>query len=113
MLERDAFIVIPKEPYIQWAASIDSDSPAAAKDIIGERTIYLVTNDILNVNVPSLIEDYYSRIFVQELESWSTDESTWPRSRDRETFDRWFDVVHASSVFDMSKGRIYMIDADF
>lgn len=113
ILERDAFIVTPKEPYIQWAASIDSDSAAAAKGIIWERTIYLVSSDILDVDAPPLLEDYYERIFAQELEAWSTDEATWPKLRDRGTFDQWFDVVEATSVFDLSKGRIYMGGPDF
>jgi hypothetical protein len=110
MLERDAFIVTPKEPYIQWAGSIDAEASVSAKELIGQQTIYLASNDILDVNAPPLIEDYFERIFVQELEAWSTDESTWPQVRDRETFDRWFDVTESTAVFDMSKERIYLGD---
>jgi hypothetical protein len=113
MVNRAAFIITPKEPYIEWAGSIDADSAAAVKGIVGEHTIYLASDDIIDGSDPPLIEDHFSRIFDQELEAWSLDESTWPKRRDRETFERWFDVVLVSSVFDLSKGRISAVDADF
>jgi hypothetical protein len=113
MVNRAAFIITPKEPHIEWAGSIDADSAAAVKGIVGERTIYLASDDIIDGSDPPLIEDHFSRIFDQELEAWHLDESTWPKRRDRETFERWFDVVFVSSVFDLSKGRISAADADF
>jgi len=113
MLNRAAFIVTPREPYIQWAGGIDAESSAAAKDIAGEHTIYLASDDMIDGSDPPLIEDHFDRIFDQELESWSMDESTWPKRRDYATFKQWFDVVLSSSVFDLSKGRISAIDADF
>ncbi|MCP3888985.1 MAG: hypothetical protein GY702_08955 [Desulfobulbaceae bacterium] len=27
-----------------------------------------------------------------EIEDWYTDESLWPKNRDRKLFDEWFDV---------------------
>jgi hypothetical protein len=55
MLERDAFIVTPKEPFTQWAGSIDAEASVSAKELIGQQTIYLASNDILDVNAPPLI----------------------------------------------------------
>jgi hypothetical protein len=105
-LNRSAFVVRPKEPYLQWAAGIDADSAEAAEVLRGQASVYLVPRDPLDREETAPLADYFSEIFRIELEAWSLDEGQWPATRDLETFRRWFDVVGESIVVDLAGGRL-------
>jgi hypothetical protein len=105
-LNRAAFIVTPKEPYLRWAASLGEDAPEAAKDLANEVAVYLVPEISTGEGETPPLEDYFEEIFQIELEAWSTDESKWPALRDFKTFMDWFDVQGESIVVDLGTDEI-------
>jgi hypothetical protein len=104
-LNRSAFVAIPKEPYLRWAAGLDEDALEAAKGLAGGVSVYLVPEHPTGEETPP-IDDYYARIFETELDAWSQDESEWPLTRDLVTFLAWFEVRGESIVVDLAEGQI-------
>ena len=106
-VKRTAVIVIPKQPYIDWANSMDDvkidDHPSP------EHTIYLcLVEDITDyvVDAVEMIKPHFEFIFEEELNSWHRLESDWPRNRDLATFLEWFEIQIHSLVIDLPRGRL-------
>ena len=87
ILNRAAFVVTPKEPYLRWAASLGEDAPEQAQDLANEVAVYLVPEISTGEGETPPLGGYFEKIFEIELEAWSTDESGWPALRDLKTFD--------------------------
>lgn len=105
-LNRSALIVLPKEPYLQWASELDEDSTQLAEDLRGRCSVYLVAPDPRDEQESAPIERYYKRIFEMELEAWHLDMDDWPASRDYRTFQQWFKVQALSIVVDLAAGPL-------
>jgi hypothetical protein len=100
-VNRAAFIVRPKGPYLRWAASLEDEAPAAAETLRDRVSVYLVPEDPTGQEETAPLADYFETIFTYELEAWSLDEDLWPRERDLATFHRWFAVVGESVIVDL------------
>ena len=98
MLNRAALIVRPKQPYLDWAVSVDDSG--IVPDGSGERTVYLVPGYEDDEEAKRLLELIYADIFENELCGWHTDEAAWPKKRDLETFLAWFTIELHSVVED-------------
>ena len=48
----------------------------------------------------------FEQLFESEIEDWYTDESLWPKNRNRKLFDEWFDVECHSVLIDTVDGKI-------
>ena len=100
---RSVIIVRPKAPFIDWVRSDDDESKhITADDIAEEPNVYLVDDYDMEGEKVRIIEKNYKEIFEEELNSWITDESAWPKKRDLKTFKEWFHVDFHSIVFDLS-----------
>jgi hypothetical protein len=106
ILNRAAFVVTPKEPYLRWAASLGEDAPEQAQDLANEVAVYLVPEISTGEGETPPLGDYFEKIFAIELEAWSTDESGWPALRDFKTFTDWFDVQGESLVMDLGTDHV-------
>ena len=106
-VKRTAVIVIPKQPYIDWANSLEDGGGKLGEDFTPEHTIYLV-EDITGfmIDEVEIIKPYYEYIFEVELNSWHRLESDWPTNRDLVTFLEWFEVEIHSLVLDLHRGRL-------
>jgi hypothetical protein len=105
-LNRAAFIIRPRQPYLQWAASIDDDAPSAAAELHKGVSIYLVPEHPTGTAETPPLEEYYEAIFAIELEAWSTDEGDWPKDRGLDTFNAWFQVLGESMVIDLAEEAV-------
>lgn len=94
ILSRAAIVLRYREPFLEWAASIDEKAPAHAADLHQHVAVYLMPED------PDEIEE------CAPLEDWCTDPSLWPSRRDLATFNAWFEVTAESIVLDLAPGRI-------
>ncbi len=104
VINRAAITVVPKEPYIEWAKSLDDEGPRFdPKDPHWEYTVYLVRDVENDAEVRAALKRPYSEIFEQELASWHLDENAWPKKRDWRTFRQWFEVRVASLVLDLEQ----------
>ena len=106
-LKRTAVIVIPKQPYIDWANSLEEGGVKIGVDYTPEHTIYLV-EDITGymVDTVEIIKPHFEFIFEEELNSWHRLVSNWPPNRDLDTFLEWFEVEIHSLILDLHGGRL-------
>jgi hypothetical protein len=103
MLNRAALIVRPKQPFIDWAKSLDDTN--SAPDPQNEQTVYLVddfNHDLdKRANEAAVVESVYAEVFARELFLWHTIESRWPTDRSLSAFKSWFTIEIHSSVEDL------------
>jgi hypothetical protein len=101
-LYRSAVAVTRKQPYLDWANSLDDGGPALTAELSRDRrTIYLVHELDAPANVDELIDEYWEEIFEQELAAWVTSDDQWPAARTRDMFIAWFDVEVTDAVYDL------------
>jgi hypothetical protein len=99
MLNRGAVIVRPKQPFLDWAASLDDSGLLPDRD--GEQTVYLVPEYEDDLEALETLSQAYDIIFEAELSGWHTRESDWPRNRTFAMFRDWFDLEFHSVVEDI------------
>ena len=106
-INRAALIVRPKQPYVDWANSIDDGGARAdLRQLREEPSIYLVEDIERLEGFVNLIDDHWEWIFQEQLGGWMRDPEFWPDELTREVFSDWFDCELATMIWDMLKPRI-------
>ena len=86
-INRAALIVRPKQPYVDWANSVDNDGPRAIlQELRTDPSIYLVETIALLEDFDVLIDDTWEWIFREQLDGWMRDPDLWPEGLTREMF---------------------------
>lgn len=109
MINRSAVIVHHKQPYIDWATSLDDSGMAPSPD--DERTVYLVPVVESDLEIEAMLVVGYDAIFERELEDWHLIEADWPTNRTFAMFQEWFDVEVHSMVTDLCD--VPLVDDEF
>lgn len=99
-INRNAIMVTPKQPLLDWVNSIHPDNPV---DSIDEGTIYLVKVRDTNEQTENWLKRNFDKIFQNELNDWYTDENDWPVKRTFKLFKEWFRYEISSMVLDMEE----------
>lgn len=99
MLNRAVLIVRPKQPYLDWAASLGESD--VLPDPNGEQTAYLIPDCETEEETWDFIEAASGEVFERELFGWSTDAERWPANRDFATFQEWFSIEVHTVVEDL------------
>lgn len=99
MLNRSAIILRPKQPFIDWALSLDDSG--IAPDAYGEQTLYLVPSFEDDVEAMHVVSEAYDVLFEEQLMGWHTDESAWPKNRSLKMFRDWFAIEQHSLILDL------------
>lgn len=107
MLNRNAVIVKPKQPYRDWMASV---APSEHEVEDTEYPVYLLPEARDGDRFQRILKQHYALIFENELFGWYTDETSWPQQRDWETFCAWFEVEFAPEVMDLAEERLTVED---
>ncbi|MGY6557986.1 MAG: hypothetical protein ACXIT9_01760 [Nitritalea sp.] len=97
-INRNAIVVKPKKPLLDWVNSIYPESPISGKE---EANIYLIREMDSNEAIEKWIKKNFDQIFQNELNDWCTDEEAWPRKRNFRTFQEWFVYEIHSMVLDL------------
>jgi len=108
MINRAAVILKYKAPFIQWVNDADpyNDNPGITLESENKDcTIYLILEDDAE-KLEEWISFNFEQLFEREIEDWYTDESLWPKNRNRKLFDEWFDVECHSVLIDTVDGKI-------
>ncbi len=105
-VNRAAFVVRFKEPYIQWAIGLDSADADLADRLRQHTSVYLVPEDPRGEEETAPLADFFSAIFEFELEAWCVDDTLWPAVRDLGMFREWFEVIGESLVIDLAPGKL-------
>jgi hypothetical protein len=99
MLNRGALIVRPKQPYLDWAASLDDSG--LVPNPADEQTVYLVPGFADDEEAERILRKIYAEVFERELFGWHTDETAWPKNRTFAMFKKWFQFELHSIVEDL------------
>ena len=98
MLNRSLLIVRFKQPFLDWAVSLD-DSGLVPE--LGDETAYLIPEFDDEKEAERILKRVYEEVFERELSSWDTQESRWPKPRTLALFREWFDIQLHSMVDDL------------
>ena len=103
MVNRCAILLTPKQPYRDWANSIDTDGPRFedTEDYENDTRPLFLGPDVEDPgDAARFVDKNFSLFFEAWLEDWCTDESLWLRRRTRKMFREWFDVSMFEIVYD-------------
>ena|SRR5438034_1015017 len=101
-LFRSAITITRRQPYFDWANSVDVDGPKLTEEFANNRrTVYLVADANDDLGLTELLDEQWERIFEEELAAWMESEDDWPAPRTREMFDQWFEAEVSDSVIDL------------
>jgi hypothetical protein len=100
-LFRTAALISRKQPYVDWANSLDPDGPPLTEALVRKRDVYLGPYSAVEQTLEKALDAIWEYVFEEELFGWSTDESQWPPQRTREMFHAWFDVELADAIIDL------------
>ena len=99
MLNRSVAILRPKQPYLDWANSVNDGGLPPQVD--GEQTAYLLPSNERDHDGSLTIEQCYEGLFECELAEWHQLEEDWPADRTYAMFQQWFSVEWHSVVLDL------------
>lgn len=108
LVKRAAITVTPKQPYIDWANSLDEAGVQIGEDFQPERHVYLIgdVSEVFPFDRDVIVRPYFEAIFEEELNGWHRRVSDWPAPRTFELFLEWFDVEVHSMVLDLQGSRL-------
>lgn len=108
MVNRNSFVVKPKQPYVDWINALpDQDTPVSLAEIHRDCHTYLIPEMIGEEDAQEYIRAFKLEIFAIELDSWYRDPKTWPKKRTLAMFDDWFDLEFHSMIIDLYKKPIF------
>jgi len=101
LLNRCAILVTPKQPYIDWANSLDTDEPRFSETEQGEGPPIFLGPDLDSMEeAEAFVHENFGVFFEHWLEMWCTDDDLWPERRTLDMFKAWFAVRIHSMVVD-------------
>src|SRR5690349_20276269 len=102
MLNRSAIILIPKQPYADWANSLDDDGPRCEiSEGDDDLTVFLGPDYDTIEQIDAFVTDHFDFFFEHWLEGWSLDAAEWPQRRTARMFREWFSVRIHTMVEDV------------
>jgi hypothetical protein len=103
-VNRATIVVRPRQPYVDWANSIDEDEEThlSLEEHREDPTAYLIPLVEDEEQAEEILVEGWPLLFENELESWCAEEEAWPADRSLEMFLEWFDVELHSTVVDVA-----------
>src|SRR2546423_1722712 len=103
LLYRTGVTITRKQPYLDWANSLDADAPELTAEIADDRrAIYLAPEFDDDRDLENVLDEFWEQIFEEELAAWILDDANWPKPRTRDMFTAWFEAELTDSVFDLT-----------
>ena len=88
-INRSVLIVRPKQPYIDWANSMDDGGPLANLKSMRKSPNTFLVDEIFYIDDLSLIiNEYWETLFEIQLNNWMRDPDVWPEELTREMFEQ-------------------------
>jgi hypothetical protein len=97
-INRNAFIIKPRQPFIDWLKKIDGNSLFPHQI---DENIYLIKEKDSSEDAEKWLLKNFEKFFEMELEAWLSNEKLWPSNRNYKMFREWFDVFHHSMIYDL------------
>jgi len=92
-----------KQPFLDWLESLPDRAPGetfSLEAINDDQTAFLIPEFEDSADAVKYIESIAPAIFQDQLESWWTDDTHWPKDPTLKMFYEWFDVNIHSIVVD-------------
>jgi hypothetical protein len=101
MLNRSAVTIKAKQPFIDWVLALPESEHVTRNDIDEDSTVYLLPDSFDDTTNDKLLQQFYQRIFEEQLSDWHTDEESWPKKRDVALFKKWFELEFHTVILDL------------
>jgi hypothetical protein len=108
-INRIAVMLIPTEACLDWINSCDDDKMTLDK-VQKDPTVFLVPEG--REEPESQVRRHFKAMFEEELNSWYTDPTLWPKDLSFKGFKKFFTIQVASMVIDLGKGMIVKDEED-
>ena len=103
-VDRSAVVLLPKKPMLDWINQHgEPGGELSLKQVRQDPTVYLVPSVEDSGDQQQVLLYLWRDLFERELLEWITEPKRWPKSRDLETFNRWFEISWRSSVVDLGQ----------
>ena len=101
-INRTAIVVKPGQRFLDWLHQADATSADLKLDDLRlEATIYLLPECDSETEAREHLEAVCGRIFEGQLDGWYRVRSSWPKRRDFEAFNDWFEWSFHSVIEDL------------
>lgn len=117
LLNRSAFVVLPRQPFVDWTNQLDVDADGLHQQMTlqehrKEGTVYLINEVNSEVEFTSALDNCWLKIFQNELSAWDELGDEWPHELSFENFQLWFDVHHQIIAMDLSDQPLLLATLD-
>lgn len=101
-INRAIVLLIPKQPFFDWAASLEGGEELYESEMDMEYPSFLVDDSQEHADIYEHMIDHVGVVFEEMLYGRCVDESLWPAQRDMKLFRAWFDLKYSSVLFDLA-----------
>lgn len=117
LLNRSAFVVLPKQPFAEWTNALNVDADGLHQELSLEEqrkegTVYLIDEVANEADFISALSANWMKIFQNELSAWDELGDHWPHELSFERFQEWFDVHHQIIALDLSEQPLMLAALD-
>jgi len=107
-INRGAVILEPTDEYLRWAKNAPDPMPdLTLATLQDEAHVYLIPQFDFGGDSEAWLQSNYLPMFEEELQSWCTDEDSWPEDLSYENFRTFFSVHITSLIFDLGRGPLH------
>lgn len=109
VVNRTAATITGAKPYVDWTLKTDADTNKGALTVPRAKvygSAFLLPEFELEEDVLEWVEEKADWLFEFQFDAWTEDRSTWPDTRDLNTFRQWFNVDIHSVVVDVADDEI-------
>jgi len=101
-INRTAIVVKPGKPFLDWLHRADPTSrDLSLEDLRQDPAVYLLSEGGCDEEVREYLAEMCGRIFEDQLDGWYRVPSAWPKRRDMDAFESWFEWSAHSMVIDL------------
>ena len=104
MLNRYAFIVRYKQPFVDWINTTDPDkhNSVTVENANNETAVYLIKDDTED-DLKTWLKENYNYLFEELLNEWNSKRSVWPKDRSLKKLKEWCSFEFHSIVIDKAR----------
>lgn len=101
-INRTAITIVPKQPYIDWANSLEDAETYDTPHV----TTILIPDKYDEFDYETYVKKIFNQIFEEQLESWMAYPEDWPQKRTYKMFKKWFNIICSDMTWDYGDGYI-------
>ena len=100
-LNRSVLVVRAREPFVDWACSVDDPVRVRPADAAASVNSFLIPEFGTEEESWAWIREHCDTVFELMLNDWYTDPELWPEDRGWGAFQLWFEAEHIDLAWDL------------